>query len=497
MKNVDLNTSRPQGLDSYREGKDELNLAEFPLTAISDRCPDGMKTVVISDQVWDRQQRQHLPRKLTISGSDRYGLPVAKDEDVLLACVQLSSIASFHSRRLEFTRYELLKILRWAQDSANYKRLATSLRRWKGTSIFSDRAFYDHGRKSWVNRDFGIFDNLFIYERENGNDISTRSWLLWNEVIFDSFQAGYLKTLDWDLYCRLESPLAKRLYRFLDKRFYHGAEVTIDLHDLAFRKLRLSPSYNTAQIKRVLLPGIAELETLWELRSRKPERRFRKLSRGSWEAVFVKRKPRQGRREHQSQQQSELDAQSLAIELSKRGVGPSAAADLVADHPENRISTMIALYDWHNSRGQERGAGFLVAGIRSKEPYRLPKGFRSPHQTARNFRNRSVREKPKQEDHAKEKDQNSELAPFMAFWEKLDANARAEFEQHAFARTDPIKRRWYEDACASGRDTASFFRLAILNDHFRQEESEKSASGSSQSKACQKIDDGALCTNEH
>ena len=126
--------------------------------------------MVICDQVWDREKRQHVPRKLTISGSDRYGLPVAKDDDVLLACVQLSSISGFAAREVGFTRYELLKLLRWPQDSKSYRRLATSLRRWKGTTVYSDRTFYDHGRKSWVNRDFGILDNLFIYERESGDD---------------------------------------------------------------------------------------------------------------------------------------------------------------------------------------------------------------------------------------------------------------------------------------------------------------------------------------
>ena len=214
-------------------------------------------------------------------------------------------------------------------------------------------------------------------------------------MIFDSFQAGYLKTLDWDLYCRLESPVAKRLYRFLDKRFYHGGEVAIDLHELAFRKLRLSESYNTAQIKRVLLKGIAELESLWELRSATADRRFRKLSRGKWEAVFVKKKRRQPRPEVQAQR-AEQENQSLEVALSKRGVGPAAAAELVAAHPRERIQTMLELHDWHNARGQERGPGFIVAGIRSKEPYSLPKGFRPSHQTAENSRIRPVREKPRQ-----------------------------------------------------------------------------------------------------
>ena len=66
-----LKSSKPRDLDSYREGRDELNLAEFPLATISDRFLDGTKTVVICGQVWDRDRREHVPRKLAISGSDR------------------------------------------------------------------------------------------------------------------------------------------------------------------------------------------------------------------------------------------------------------------------------------------------------------------------------------------------------------------------------------------------------------------------------------------
>ena len=55
-------------------------------------------------------------------------------------------------------------------------------------------------------------------------------------------------------------------------------------------------------------------------------------------------------------------------------MGPGAATELVAAHPGERIQTMLELHDWHNSRGQERGPGFIVAGIRSNEPYSgLPK----------------------------------------------------------------------------------------------------------------------------
>ena len=280
-----------QPLDS---AVDELNLAEFPLAAISDRFLDGTKTVVLEDTVFDREQNKYLPRQLTLSGSDRYGLPTSKDDDVLLACIQLSRLNDFATREVSFSRYEILRLLGWADESRNYERVATSLRRWKGLSIFSDRAFYDHEQKSWVNRDFGVFDNLVIYRREviQGKAAPGCSRFVWNEVLFRSFQSGYLKQLDWNLYCRLTSPVAKRLYRFLDKRFYHSSRVEIDLLELGLRKVRLSGNYNTAQMKRTLLKGIEELERVWDLKSRLPEERFRKDGMGKWLVVFERRAKR-------------------------------------------------------------------------------------------------------------------------------------------------------------------------------------------------------------
>ena len=75
-------SSRP--LFQNQSAVDELNLAEFPLAAISDRFLDGTKTVVLEDTVFDREQNKYFPRRLTLSGSDRYGLPTSKDDDVLL-----------------------------------------------------------------------------------------------------------------------------------------------------------------------------------------------------------------------------------------------------------------------------------------------------------------------------------------------------------------------------------------------------------------------------
>jgi len=46
--------------------------------------------------------------------------------------------------------------------------------------------------------------------------------VVWNEILFKSFQDGYVRNLDMSVLRQLKKPAAKRMYRFLDKRLYNG-----------------------------------------------------------------------------------------------------------------------------------------------------------------------------------------------------------------------------------------------------------------------------------
>lgn len=94
-------------------GRDEMNLAEFPLATLADRAPRGSKTLVYEDRIWDRGQGQHRVRRLTISASDKFGLPTAIDDEVILGLVQLSKAAGFVDRQVRFSRYQLVQLLGW------------------------------------------------------------------------------------------------------------------------------------------------------------------------------------------------------------------------------------------------------------------------------------------------------------------------------------------------------------------------------------------------
>lgn len=82
---------------------------------------------MLEDSAFDREQNKYLPRCLTLSGSDRYGLPTFKDDDVLLARNQLSRLYVFATRGDSFSRYEILRLLGWADESRNDERVAASL----------------------------------------------------------------------------------------------------------------------------------------------------------------------------------------------------------------------------------------------------------------------------------------------------------------------------------------------------------------------------------
>ena len=189
------------------------------------------------------------------------------DDEVILGLIQLTALAESVDRKVLFTRYELLKLLNWTDDTRNYARLKQSLNRWLGVTLYYDHAWWSKEEQSWVSEGFHVLEQVTILDNErrrrrtkDGGQDAGKSFFVWNDVVFNSFKAGYLKQLDFDFYKRLESAIAKRMYRFLDKRFYRGSRVEFDLRTFACEHIGLAKKYHTGELKRVLAPAIAELE---------------------------------------------------------------------------------------------------------------------------------------------------------------------------------------------------------------------------------------------
>lgn len=351
-----------------------MNLAEFPLASLDDRLPKDQKTLVFEDQITARGVP--VTRRLTISASDKYGLPTALDDEVILGLIQLTRLKGFAQKRVEFTRYELIRLLGWREEGKSYQRIDESLKRWLGVSLYYDKAWWDKEEKSWVSESFHILDNVTLYDRERyarrkkkGGAAAACSSFAWNEIVFRSFQAGYLKKLDLRVYRLFQSAVAKRLYRFIDKRFYNKARWEFDLHTLCFDKLGVARTDHTGALKRRLNVGIRELEAHGILKRMDDHERYRKDGVGRWTVILEKcREPKQLLAE---------GASDLVSQLVERGLSRQSAEQLLRLRSAEMIGDRIKFHDWlrdrRDPRAARRPAGFLAQSIRQEYP--LPEDY--------------------------------------------------------------------------------------------------------------------------
>jgi hypothetical protein len=284
--------SRPKrrGKPHLQNGRDEMNLVEFPFALLSDR---GSGELVLEYQVEDedRETGLRVTRKLTVTGDPKHGLPTAKDEEVYLGLLQLTKLRTdFRSPAVRFTRHELIQLLGWPNKDWAYERLVLAFARLVGVRLFYQKAWRDNDDKVFKDRGgFGLLDSYQFRDGRMGSRPAEDrlSEFRWSAVLFESFRAGYLKRLDYELVRSLGTK-AKRLYRYLDKHFNPPKYVRLafDLRTLACERLGLSRDYDAAQLRRQLRPAVDELERIGFVVPAPDDERYRKLARGRWEVVF-------------------------------------------------------------------------------------------------------------------------------------------------------------------------------------------------------------------
>ena len=450
----------PLDLGGY---KDELNLAEFPIAALTDRVPDGQTTLVFEDRL-EQTGGPPIIRRLTIMAPSKHGLPTAVDDEVMVGLIQLTKRRNNYTEaRVPFSRYELIELLGWPQNGQSYQRIEEALHRWVGVVLMYENAWWDNSAKSWVDENFHILENVSLYDRERrrraaktgakavrpsprqGDPLPLSSFR-WNEVIFRSFQSGNLKQLDLEFYLKLRLPTTKRMFRFLDKRFYRRDRLDFDLKTLACEHIGMSRSYKPTELKRRLRPAIEELETLGFLEPLPEPERYVWQGRGSWRIVLT-RGPR-GREEAAGPPPSaEDEASRLAAMLVERGVSAKAAQELVAAFPAGEVRARVEAFDWLMARSDKRvsknPAGYLAASIRGR--YAAPEGFAPPDEADRliELERQAAEDEHRRRDLERQEAERSAQkdAEIKAAWTALTDAERDEIAAKVKAE-NPGLRRW-------------------------------------------------------
>lgn len=439
-------------------GRDEMNLADFPLAGLASRPPKGKMSLAFEDSVWDKRQKTWINKRLTIAASTEYGLPAASDDEVILGLVQMTYAARFTDRKLVFVPAELFRVLGWRGEGRDYSRLEESLKRWVGVTLYYDHAWWDKRLKTWMDEHFHLLDSVVIPRRRNGRgkgvDRGRRPpWTVtWNETVFKSFQDGYLRRFDMGEYRKLKSTAAKRMYRFLGKRFHFTNHLTFNLRVFACERVGFNRKDDNSQLKRRLDRAIRELEDIGLLTRLTKEQRYRQLRRGDWEVTFVrKRKPTEVK-------PGRSTSNTLEAALVARGVRETAAADLIRNHSPAAIRRCLTEFDGLRERGGDSNlnnpAGLLVTWInRSRDV---------PCDSSSSKAESKVSELAEGE----AAESRTKLEAIRGHLAKLSLEERESLEADAMKAADPVRRAGYRRAVSAGNSRLlAEYRNAIIESH--------------------------------
>jgi hypothetical protein len=446
---------RPLSSSDLKKGRDEMNFAEFPLASLAERIPKGVKTLTFEDVIKDSGTKQEIHRKLTISGSDRYGLPTAMVSDVVLGLMKLTEIRnSFQSPLVHFSRYELIRFLRWPYNGRSYNRLRRALNVLAGVTLFYDQSWWDMAGKSWRSRAFHILESFDLRGKQcPGEAEEPTSSFRWNGVVFQSFVANYTKSLDLDVYFKLTSAAAKRAYRYLDKHFYKKAKWEFDLHTFAFNHLGYSRSYSDiTQLKRRLNAALKELEEIGFLLPATEAERYRKEGRGRWTIILERNRTA-------SSQPRPEESPPIAKVLIDKGISEAAAKELASSFSESEIMRQVEACEEILAKRPtafSNPAGYLVKAIR--ESYQVRGQFKPSEPVAKAV----SRPAPVVEPVDAKPDSRQLLRE--AFLSEMTDNERKHFETEAFREADSLSIAGHKRAIESGSDErVNFYREVILN----------------------------------
>lgn len=448
---MSLRLTTAKSLSEFTDGRDSSQFAEFPLAILSDSAPKHLKTIEFEDEIEDWGSGKTLRRKVAITGSDKWGLPTAKDEEVLLAIVQITKIANdFTNPEVRFTKRHVMEILGWPLTGWAFRRVEESLHRWKGVSIHYFNAWRDNENKTWQNSvalgviEYSEIEKYSSDKRSATVRADTSSCIIWNSKLFQSLKTGYVKKLDFGIYRSLKRPVSKRAFRFLDKRFYHSTHWEFDLRVFACEKLGLSRSYDTGQLKERLQLAFDELQEIGFI---KPVS-YRKSKPKHWTVSVSKKEP--------ACSPELVDSQSKLIEeLTARQVGEEMAVSLIKKYPEAYVREKLQFFDGLIAKSDKRidknPPGFLVAAIQKNFKAPLPK-----------------RKSPSQADGKRARSSIPKACPTPEEMKWLDVIARMETEESKQLISEAIKSassfqvKTYERLKASKSRLLAEFERALL-----------------------------------
>ena len=342
----------------------EGNFEEHPYFRVGDR---NASTGVLTYENELKTRDGHILRQSwTVRAAHGRSLPGRFDQDVYVALLQMIDDKGLpEDGWLSFSLYELVELMGRKHSGRDYRQVRESLRKLAMTSIESDNAFYHRGWKEYISDTFSLLSEVKLSEHEDPKGERTdRNRVLLSRYFMDSYKANYLKNIDVEFYWSLSSPIAKRLYRLVDKKRNGRRLWEAEVFSLKDR-IPLSDYKYASKIKEKLAPAHTELIEKDFLR--------RVSYRNSGGNEFVSYEITEGfhvRRVASVLERPRGDEIFCIQRLKAEGMGSNAAEELVAKHgPERCLRYCEAVTFQRNIRNR---AGWLRWAIEHAPELDLP-----------------------------------------------------------------------------------------------------------------------------
>ena len=245
------------GLGHSANGRDEMNLAEFPFAALN---PKDNRDVITYEGWITNKDGEKERQRWVARGAGGLGLPSEFGERLLMALISITAEQGFNGRKVPFSIYQLLNMLGLSRNKRYYELVEKQLEKLVGMTIYSEGAFWsaENQKRITTKNAFHLIDHLWLRYQESDERVreeeNVPAYIVWSEQLWSSFHYGYIKSLDLKFYYTLKTPLARRMFRFLDKRMRYQTVYEIDIFELANR-LGMADYEMPSRVKRKLKPA--------------------------------------------------------------------------------------------------------------------------------------------------------------------------------------------------------------------------------------------------
>jgi DNA-binding transcriptional regulator GbsR (MarR family) len=447
----------------------ETSLSRYPVHRLA-------KQGTASIEIREKSETGDVVVQWRVSHNSEYGQPgpLAYKLDTLIV-----------NRRIEEAARPIPKIIKLGSQAAIAEELGISTH---NTSASIKKALYQNasafivaklrytladGRKKELEAGFTRYSVVFTGEEIPDGRKADGVYLVLNDVFMQVINGAQTRPLDYD-YLRDLPPASQRLYELLSFQMYAALKYGRPRARLSYAEfcthapltrheewLRVRTQMNKLHAPHKKSGYIASVEFEQTTdRDGKPDWIMLYTpgpkARAEYRA-FTKRGGPRILEIEQSPPALELVAHQvgstpLERELITRGVTPSTAAELVAAHPEEKITAQVEHFDWlkekHPKKITQSPGGFLVKSIR--EGYTTPPGFET--KAARAVREEAKREQEqreadarrlKEEGRRREQEAQARIAAYLA---GLTAQEQEQFDAEALEAAEPEIRTNYEQA---------------------------------------------------